>query len=94
MADRISEVGGDAFFLESDIGEPDAFPQIVTAVAQRWDALHVLVNNAGLDYNEPLPEMTVAAWDRCLAVDLRSVAFQPRRPPISWSVPEEAASST
>ena len=75
VADQIGEVGGEAFFLESDIGEPDAFPQIVAAVAHRWDALHVLVNNAGLDYNEPLPEMTVAAWDRCLAVDLRSVAF-------------------
>lgn len=75
VADRINEAGGDAFFLESDIGEPDAFSQIVAAVARRWDALHVLVNNAGLDYNEPLSEMTVAAWDRCLAVDLRSVAF-------------------
>ena len=73
--DRINQVGGEAFFLESDIGEPDAFPQIMAAVAGRWDALHVLVNNAGLDYNEPLWEMTVAAWDRCLAVDLRSVAF-------------------
>ena len=75
VADRINEVGGEAFFLESDIGEPDAFKQIVAEVAHRWDALHVLVNNAGLDYNEPLSEMTVAAWDRCLAVDLRSVAF-------------------
>lgn len=75
VADQINEVGGEAIFLESDIGEPDAFPQIVAAVADRWDALHVLVNNAGLDYNEPLSEMTVAAWDRCLAVDLRSVAF-------------------
>lgn len=75
VVDRIGEVGGDAFFLESDIGEPDAFPQIMAAVADRWDALHVLVNNAGLDYNEPLQDMTVAAWDRCLAVDLRSVAF-------------------
>ena len=41
----------------------------------RWGALHVLVNNAGLDYNEPLADMTVDAWDRCVAVDLRSVAF-------------------
>lgn len=73
--DRIGENGGEAFFLESDIGEPDAFPQVVAAVADQWDTMHVLVNNAGLDYNEPLPEMTVAAWDRCLAVDLRSVAF-------------------
>ncbi|MCE2527754.1 MAG: SDR family oxidoreductase [Actinomycetia bacterium] len=75
VVDQIEEDGGEAFFLESDIGEPDAFPQIVAAVADRWDALHVLVNNAGLDYNESLFEMTVAAWDRCLAVDLRSIAF-------------------
>ena len=73
--DRIRADGGDAFFLEVDIGEPDAFERIVSAVTGRWNALHVLVNNAGLDYNEPLSDMTVEAWDRCLAVDLRSVAF-------------------
>ncbi|MDE0602347.1 MAG: SDR family NAD(P)-dependent oxidoreductase [bacterium] len=75
VAAGIRSDGGEAFFLESDVGEPDAFPGIVAAVARRWDGLHVLVNNAGLDYNEPLSEMTVAAWDRCLEVDLRSVAL-------------------
>ena len=75
VVSRIREKGGDAFFLEADIGEPDAFPAIIAAVEDRWNALHVLVNNAGLDYHEPLAEMSVAAWDRCVAVDLRSVAF-------------------
>ena len=75
VAAQIRSDGGEAFLFESDIGEPDAFARIVAAVAERWNALHVLVNNAGLDYNEPLADMTVAAWDRCLAVDLRSVAF-------------------
>ncbi len=75
VVDRIEDDGGEAFFIESDIGEPDAFPDIVAAVGRRWGALHVLLNNAGLDYNEPLFEMSVAAWDRCLAVDLRSIAF-------------------
>ncbi|MCQ3803792.1 MAG: SDR family NAD(P)-dependent oxidoreductase [bacterium] len=75
VVDRIRADGGEAFFFESDIGDPDAFPEIVSAVQGRWGALHVLLNNAGLDYNESLFEMTVAAWDRCLAVDLRSIAF-------------------
>ena len=75
VAAQICSDGGEAIFLEYDVGEPDAFPGVVAAVAHRWDALHILVNNAGLDYNEPLSEMTVAAWDRCLAVDLRSVAL-------------------
>lgn len=75
VVDRIEDDGGEAFFIESDIGEPDAFPDVVAAVGRRWGALHVLLNNAGLDYNEPLFEMSVAAWDRCLAVDLRSIAF-------------------
>lgn len=74
-AARIREDGGEAFFLEADIGEPDAFERIVRAADERWGALHALVNNAGLDYHEPLSEMTAAAWDRCVAVDLRSAAF-------------------
>ena len=75
VAARIREGGGDAFFLEADVGEPDAFERIVSAADDRWGALHALVNNAGLDYHEPLAEMTPAAWDRCVAVDLRSAAF-------------------
>ena len=75
VTDRIREADGDAFFVEADVGEPDAFDVIVSAVENRWGALHVLVNNAGLDYNEPLADMTVEAWDRCVAVDLRSVAL-------------------
>ena len=75
VTDRIRGGGADAFFLEVDVGEPDAFEVIVSAVEDRWAVLHVLVNNAGLDYNEPLADMTVEAWDRCVAVDLRSVAF-------------------
>ena len=72
---QLRDEGGEAFFLEADIGEPDAFESIIPVVADRWSALHVLVNNAGLDYNEPLADMTVEAWDRCVAVDLRSAAF-------------------
>ena len=75
VVENIGRDDGQALFLEYDIGEPDAFPSIVSAVAQQWDAVHLLVNNAGLDYHEPLMEMSVEAWDRCLAVDLRSVAF-------------------
>ncbi len=74
-ADRIRRDGGDSLFLQVDVGDPDAFKRIVSVVVERWGALHVLVNNAGLDYNEPLGDMTVEAWDRCLAVDLRSVAL-------------------
>ena len=75
VTNRIVDKGGEASFVEADVGAPDAFDRIVFAVAERWNALHVLVNNAGLDYHEPLSEMTVAAWNRCVAVDLRSVAF-------------------
>lgn len=75
VTDRMREEGAEAFFLDVDVGEPDAFEVIVSAVEDRWGVLHVLVNNAGLDYNEPLSQMTVEAWDRCVAVDLRSVAF-------------------
>lgn len=75
VTDRIRERGVEACFLEVDVGDPAAFEVIASDVEDRWGALHVLVNNAGLDYNEPLSEMTVEAWDRCIAVDLRSVAF-------------------
>ena len=75
VVSKLRGQGADACFLEIDVGDPAAFKMIVSSVGDRWGALHVLVNNAGLDYNEPLADMTVEAWDRCVAVDLRSIAF-------------------
>jgi NAD(P)-dependent dehydrogenase (short-subunit alcohol dehydrogenase family) len=45
----------------------DAIPQVVS----RFDRLDILVNNAGTDLTVPISELSVADWDRILAVNLR-----------------------
>ena len=53
-------------------GEPDA---TIAAVAARFGRLDILVNNAGYGGIESFFEMTRQAWDRTLALNLRTVAL-------------------
>jgi 3-oxoacyl-[acyl-carrier protein] reductase len=48
--------------------------QVTTAVArvlQRWGAIRLLVNNAGLTADQPVWQMSEADWDSVLAVNLK-----------------------
>jgi NAD(P)-dependent dehydrogenase (short-subunit alcohol dehydrogenase family) len=42
-------------------------------VAERWDALDVLVNNAGANWGAPLAEQDHASWERVLSVNVEGV---------------------
>src|SRR5579885_445544 len=46
VAAGIRERGGDAFALQLDISSDDSIRAAVDAVAARWGAIHILINNA------------------------------------------------
>lgn len=48
VEDRIHDVGGSATIAPLDLSQPDAIPKLAEAVAERWDALDILVLNAGM----------------------------------------------
>ena len=56
IEERIHEFGGSATIAPIDLTEPDAVARLAAAVAQRWQALDVLVINAAL-----LPQLTSVA---------------------------------
>jgi NAD(P)-dependent dehydrogenase (short-subunit alcohol dehydrogenase family) len=56
IEEQIHAFGGTATIAPMDLGEPDAIARLAAAVAQRWQALDILVINAAV-----LPQLTSVA---------------------------------
>jgi NAD(P)-dependent dehydrogenase (short-subunit alcohol dehydrogenase family) len=72
VVSRIVEAGGDALAVPADVSQPADVARVVEAAMARWDAIDVLVNNAGVELKLPLDETPDADWDRVLRVNLTS----------------------
>jgi NAD(P)-dependent dehydrogenase (short-subunit alcohol dehydrogenase family) len=71
VADAIRGQGGRATALALDETSEDQAAAAVRQVVAEFDRLDVLVNNAGTDVTAPVAELSVADWDRIMAVNLR-----------------------
>ena len=67
----VTATGRRAIAVEANVADPAACEALVAAVDQAFGRLDVLVNMASIYKSVPFDEMTVEAWDRQLAVDLR-----------------------
>jgi NAD(P)-dependent dehydrogenase (short-subunit alcohol dehydrogenase family) len=61
----------DALAIECDVGDAEAVFGAVAAVTDGWGRLDVAVNCAAVDYVRSVADLTIAEWDRVLAVNLR-----------------------
>jgi NAD(P)-dependent dehydrogenase (short-subunit alcohol dehydrogenase family) len=52
--------------------------RLAEEVAEREDELHILVNNAGATWGEPLETFPESAWDKVLDLNLKSPFFLTR----------------
>ncbi len=64
--------GADAFAVGADLQQASGCAAVVAAARERWERLDVLVNNASLYEPVPFAEITDAAWDRMLDVNLKA----------------------
>lgn len=71
---RIQAAGGEALFIRADLTDEQAVAAMVKTTVDRLGGLHCAFNNAGInDAPTAFHEMTQAAWDRMLAVNLTAV---------------------
>jgi NAD(P)-dependent dehydrogenase (short-subunit alcohol dehydrogenase family) len=63
--------GGDGMALRLDVTDAAQVADAVRQIVARYDRLDILVNNAGMDVTLPVEELSVADFDRVLAVNLR-----------------------
>lgn len=64
------EFGRDFLAIPLDVTDQDAIQQCMEQVARERGSIDVLVNNAGWSKIEPVAEMSLETWEKCLAVDL------------------------
>lgn len=79
VVDRITSIGRRGFAVQADVAEADQVDRLVETAAERLGGIDILVNNAGISGTATIETMTVEAWDRMIAVHLRSVFLATRR---------------
>ncbi len=64
------DAAGSAVGFAGDVGSQEGIEALVAAVAERTDRLHILVNNAGVTWGEPLETFPHMAWHRVMNVNV------------------------
>lgn len=68
--------GGRLFYHAADVSEPDQVAELVGRVRDRFQALHILVNNAGLNIKErSFHELTPESWRLLVKANLDSAFY-------------------
>ena len=69
--DQLSEFG-DVRAIPADLSRHDECLRLADLVTADFDGLHILVNNAGATWGEPLASFPDSAWDKVLDLNLKS----------------------
>jgi NAD(P)-dependent dehydrogenase (short-subunit alcohol dehydrogenase family) len=64
-------MGVDAMAIEGDVTRPGDVRRMVAAVVERFGALDVFVNNAGIQTWTPFLDVTEDEWDRVIDTNLK-----------------------
>ncbi|MBS3927218.1 MAG: SDR family oxidoreductase [Sphingomonadales bacterium] len=73
LAETAAELGQEG--LVADVSQKAEIERIFARVAERWGALDVLVNNAGITHAAELDELTEEDFDRVLAINLKAALW-------------------
>lgn len=69
----IEAAGGRALAIRADAADADAVKNAVSETVKTYGRLDILVNNAGIAAIAPIDQLTLADFDRTLAVNVRGV---------------------
>jgi NAD(P)-dependent dehydrogenase (short-subunit alcohol dehydrogenase family) len=73
VAERIVAQGGEAASFGLDVRQAEAFEQLVMDVVAKYQRLDYLFNNAGVGISGETQKLTLAQWQKVLAVNLHGV---------------------
>lgn len=65
-----AKAGGECPWYKLDVSDHVQVETIFNQVAERFGRIDVLVNNAGWSKIEPVAEMSIDTWKKCLDIDL------------------------
>ena len=64
---------GDCISLPLDLAAPGSVDELLRAVSERENRLHILVNNAGATWGAPLEEYPLTAFDKLWNVNIKAM---------------------
>lgn len=67
---RIADAGGEAIFVQTDVGREADCVALVAATVERFGRLDILVNNAAIYPRATLLETTIDVWRQIMATNL------------------------
>ncbi|MEM7271662.1 MAG: SDR family oxidoreductase [Actinomycetota bacterium] len=70
-AARLSELG-ECISMPADLSTEDGLASFTSALAEREEQLHILVNNAGAAWGAPLDEFPAAGFDKVLDINVKA----------------------
>ena len=73
LAEELREPGADSLFVRLDVTSEADWESTIGAVMERFGALDVLVNNAGIYNRAPVEETTLEEWERVMDVNSTGV---------------------
>jgi NAD(P)-dependent dehydrogenase (short-subunit alcohol dehydrogenase family) len=76
VCDRVAKelsAAGRCISLPADLGTEAGARALTAAFTAREQELHILVNNAGANWGAPLVEYPDSAWDKVLALNVKSI---------------------
>jgi NAD(P)-dependent dehydrogenase (short-subunit alcohol dehydrogenase family) len=72
-AARLSGRGIDARWIAADASQPDEVQRVVAETMHRTGQIDILVNNAGATWGAPAEDYPLAAWDKVMNLNIRSL---------------------
>ncbi|MCG8312223.1 MAG: SDR family oxidoreductase [Pseudomonadales bacterium] len=63
---------GECVGIPADLSTEDGCAKLVSALQEREDKIHILVNNAGVTWGAPLEEYPDEAWDKIFNLNLKA----------------------
>lgn len=75
LADEITEKGGDALAVTTDVTEREQVQALVDAAVDEFGRIDVMLNNAGIMPASPLDRLKVDEWDQMIDVNVKGVLY-------------------
>jgi len=75
-AARLADIhGGECISLPANLAEMTGVESLAKALSERESKLHILVNNAGVSWGEPIETFPENGWDKVMDTNVKGVFF-------------------
>ena len=75
LAARITEAGGEAAWIVTDVKKREDVANLVELACERFDRLDVLISNAGIAPTSLLEELRVDDWEEMIDINVKGVLY-------------------